>query len=235
LNIRSLNRIAAVFLTTCLALVSAGLLLSQASRASGQAYEAAAHRGASEMGSVLAAAPTETPAQTATPTPTATPAPTPTFSLYIPWIDDAGPPAMELLDAWVSDSEGVMRLAFLPGAPLRYVAQGHSYLPTPAQAHLLWQRTSPCGDTLVFSGTVTIPPGPWGHVYTSTAPTCSDIYTNTLKLSYTTNPDPNLDDLVRRQPAELHRRQQPARFRSLFDTKRRRDAALVGEKPLFGF
>ncbi len=95
-------------------------------------------------------------------------------------------PAVELVDAWTTDPAGTTQLAFLPGDALVHQVSGQTHVADPITATLQMTQAGLCGESLVFSDTLTLPPGSWQHSVPAPAPTCTGIYTTTTRLIYNT-------------------------------------------------
>ena len=103
--------------------------------------------------------------------------------LYLPLVAKNYPPVV-LTDWWVGNAEGFRRSAFLPAEQMRYIVVGENYTDTPLDVSLRWHRSGPCGDTDVFTGTLTVEPGLWVHSLEESAPDCLGTYTNTVQFAH---------------------------------------------------
>lgn len=108
------------------------------------------------------------------------------FYLYMPLMVDNGFPEVELLDAWTSDAQGKEQIAFQSGEDMQYWTSGTNDFLTTTDVNLQWHQESPCGETLIYSDTITLEPGDWQHGYTTSAPLCSGVFTPTVHLDYKT-------------------------------------------------
>jgi len=128
---------------------------------------------------------TETlPAPSSTPTITVTPTPHFTVFRYLPQVYSARPPDVELLDAWNSNPDGVVRQAFIPNAPLQYRTSGMVNLDESLEASLRWTESGPCSAGQIFSDTLDLASGEWEHHVGRFAPECTGIYSATAQLRY---------------------------------------------------
>ena len=111
-------------------------------------------------------------------------APSQPYDVYLPilyrW---ETPPMVTITTARTGDANGNERTLFLPGEPVRYTAGGRNNYPVSVTITLRWEQENPCGTNLVFSDTLTIPPGDWQHTTSSTIPSCPGIYTSTARVS----------------------------------------------------
>ncbi len=109
---------------------------------------------------------------------------TPAFSINLPLIYESGPPPVELLDAWTSNAEGKKLHAFLPGEILAYTSEGMNNLNQPIDANFELIQFGPSGETLIYSDTLTLDPGPWQQSFLSTTQIDTGVYTTTTRLTY---------------------------------------------------
>jgi len=104
--------------------------------------------------------------------------------VYMPLVIDLRVPELDLLDVWTSDSQGVDRSTFLPGVDMQFWVSGTNNFSTPTDVYLEWTQEVPCGESLVYSDTVTIDAEEWVHSYSSQAPDCGGLFTPTVKVTY---------------------------------------------------
>ncbi len=125
-----------------------------------------------------------TPTSTVTPTLTPTPTSTPKASIFLPLMRVFKTPPVELLDAWTSDSNGGKVQAFLPGAGMRYNAEGLNNLGEAALVGLRWDQSGACGATQIYSDTLSLPVGAWTFSHPFTAPACTGVFSSTATLRF---------------------------------------------------
>jgi photosystem II stability/assembly factor-like uncharacterized protein len=92
-------------------------------------------------------------------------------------------PMVTLTSASTGDANGNDQTLFLPGDSVRYTAGGRNNYPINVSVTLRWEQENPCGITMVFSQTLSLPPGDWQRTTTSTIPSCPGIYTSTARVS----------------------------------------------------
>ncbi len=89
----------------------------------------------------------------------------------------------QLTNARTLDADGNEKSAFLPGDTIRYVASGNNPYPIPISVSLRWYQPETCGETLVYSTTLSLAPGAWQHTNYGVAPSCSGFYTSTAEIT----------------------------------------------------
>jgi hypothetical protein len=117
-------------------------------------------------------------------------APTGPNDLYFPLVNRlALPPMVSLQQAYVANASGSPQAAFLPGSAFQYVAQGNNGFTFPINVTRRWTQDGPqsdpsaCGDGLLFSNPLNLPPGSWQDSIQSAAAGCEGIYTATVDVS----------------------------------------------------
>ena len=126
--------------------------------------------------------------------------------VFLPLVSqNALPPMVALQDAYLANDSGSPRAAFLPGSALRYIAGGSNDFTFPINVTRRWTQDGPlsgpgaCGDGLLFSNPLNLPPGAWQDSIQSTAASCYGIYnaavevtnsveTQSLGVQYAVNP-----------------------------------------------
>lgn len=104
--------------------------------------------------------------------------------IYIPMVIKLEQPHLELLDAWTSDSLGVVRTSYGNGDEMQYWVSGSNNFSQPTDVHLKWDLVGPCGESEIYDDIITIDPVEWQHVIPALSPECSGVYTSTVKLTY---------------------------------------------------
>jgi hypothetical protein len=61
---------------------------------------------------------------------------------------------------------------------------GTNNFSTPTDVYLEWTQEVPCGESLVYSDTVTIDADEWMYSYSTQAPDCGGLFTPTVKVTY---------------------------------------------------
>ncbi len=115
------------------------------------------------------------PTATTWPSPTATASPTVTQTVfqYFPLIENALTPALGLVDFYSHDETGTRRAAFQPSEPHTYLVEGVNNRTTPLTATLRFVQTSACGDSVLYSDTLSLPPGAWQQAVSSPGLACT--------------------------------------------------------------
>lgn len=159
------------------------MIFGMGNSADGVAWSAAFPQAGSESPTPsLTVTPPISPTQTATVT--LTPTATPKASIFLPLMRVFKTPEVELLNAWTSDSSGGKVQAFLPGAGMRYNAEGLNNLGEPVQVGLRWDQSGLCGATQIFSDTLSLPAGGWTFNQPFSAPACTGVFSSTVSLRY---------------------------------------------------
>lgn len=109
---------------------------------------------------------------------------TPTVQLYIPRLFGGGTPGVEIVDHGFSEQLGIDKFAFLPRTPFIIHTLLHNHYAITITVGLQISQTSLCGNTQIFSNTVTLPPGLTLHTVPSLAMDCSAVYTSTALLTH---------------------------------------------------
>ena len=104
--------------------------------------------------------------------------------LYLPLVIDLRVLELDLLEAWTSDYQAVAQGAFFPGGDMQFWVSGTNNFSTPTDVYLEWTQEGPCGESLVYSDTVTIDAEAWQHSYATQAPDCGGLFTPTVKVTY---------------------------------------------------
>lgn len=108
----------------------------------------------------------------------------PANNLYIPMVINHEQPYIELLDAWTSDSQGVIRISYGNGDEMQYWVSGSNNFSKPTDVNLKWELVGPCGEGEIFNESVTVDPGEWQHATLSISPDCTGVYTSTVQLTH---------------------------------------------------
>ena len=111
-----------------------------------------------------------------------------TYHNYIPLVINSTEylPKLEIIDAWVTDVYGVPQYNFQASEQFQYWASGSNNFTETKEVSLRWIQSGPCGESLVFSDTVSLDPGEWQHIYPSATPDCSGVFTPTIQITYET-------------------------------------------------
>lgn len=112
--------------------------------------------------------------------PTSTVTPT---ELYLPVIPVILPPAIELLDVWVEDSQENEQKAYRPGDAMDIRSVLFVSPLGPVTSTLTHATAGPCGAGQVFNGTLMLDPGLWEHGAPTQAQNCTGLFTITTVLS----------------------------------------------------
>jgi len=104
-------------------------------------------------------------------------------SIYLPLLVNQQPP-VELTDIWVGNAGGYERSAYRPGDEVRFIIVGENPLGAPTNVDLIWDQDGPCGETQIFTKTLTVESGIWVDSVAGTTPDCLGTYTNTVQLAY---------------------------------------------------
>jgi photosystem II stability/assembly factor-like uncharacterized protein len=115
------------------------------------------------------------------------PGPTGTLTstfLYMPFTSYVPPPAIELLDVWIDDSEGVRQQGFLPGDALVYNSFGLVNRNYPLTATVTLTAQGPCEAGLIYSNTLNLPSGGWIFPVPSQAQKCTGLFTTTTTIRH---------------------------------------------------
>jgi len=110
------------------------------------------------------------------------------FHNYIPLVINSTEyiPKLEIVDAWVTDVYGVPQNNFRASEQFQYWASGSNNFTEKTEVSLRWVQLGPCGESMVFSDTVSLDPGEWQYIYPSATPDCSGVFTPTIQISYET-------------------------------------------------
>jgi hypothetical protein len=92
-------------------------------------------------------------------------------------------PKPEFTDIWLEDGLGIRNTTYRPGETAEYWIRGFSDATKNIEVHYTWNQTGPCGSTLVYSDTITLPPGAWSFSHTGALPTCVGTYTNVAEIT----------------------------------------------------
>jgi len=84
--------------------------------------------------------------------------------------------------AWTGDAGG-LRDAYLAGESIRYVTNGVNLESNPGLIYLRWTHTDACGSSVIYTDTVSVNPGNWEHIFSSTVPDCQGVTTNTVEVT----------------------------------------------------
>ncbi|HBX68615.1 MAG TPA: hypothetical protein DEH25_04340, partial [Chloroflexi bacterium] len=104
------------------------------------------------------------------------------YLVYLPAVARNYPP-VNLTDIWVGNADGYQRSNFLPGEELRYIVVGENNTDALFDVDLSWNQIGPCGETQIFTGTLSLEPGLWVNSLQENAPDCLGTYTNTVLLT----------------------------------------------------
>jgi hypothetical protein len=116
--------------------------------------------------------------------PTSSPAPVTSstqFLLHFPNVVRHGlGPRVGLISAWVADQDGNPGEIYLLNEDAQYVAKFFNASDMSLKVSLRWTQAGPCGEFVVFDGSITLAPGEQQRAINGVIPNCPGIYTVTV-------------------------------------------------------
>jgi photosystem II stability/assembly factor-like uncharacterized protein len=119
----------------------------------------------------------------ATPSPTPTTGP-PKFKLHFPnMIRHFEGPRVSLQAAWLADQDGNPSEIFLLNENAQYHAQILNTSNKSLKVGMRWIQAGPCGEFIVFDGSITLAPGTHQRMVDGIVPDCPGLYSVTVELT----------------------------------------------------
>mgnify|MGYP001055941132 FL=1 len=103
------------------------------------------------------------------------------FNRYLPF-------PLALSGAWSTDDAAAPTTDFSGGEPIQYHASGSVSGGQPIQVDRAWSLNNYCGETLIYTDTVSLEPGSWTAAITQTAPACSGVTETTFQAAFDDRP-----------------------------------------------
>jgi photosystem II stability/assembly factor-like uncharacterized protein len=103
------------------------------------------------------------------------------FNRYLPF-------PLALTSAWTTDAAATPTAEFTGGEPIQYHASGAVSGDQPIQVDRAWTLNNYCGETLVYTDTVSLDPGDWTAAITQTLPACSGVSNYTFQATFDERP-----------------------------------------------
>lgn len=104
-----------------------------------------------------------------------------TFKGYLPF-------PLSLSSVWTADVLATPKTEFTGGEAMQYHGSGTNSGDAPIAVDRSWTLNNYCGETLIYTDTVSLDPGAWTTVITQTAPACSGLIDTTFQATYTDRP-----------------------------------------------
>jgi photosystem II stability/assembly factor-like uncharacterized protein len=109
----------------------------------------------------------------------------PSHQLYFPLIiKNEGASKTAVIAASVQDDFSQIQTIYQLGDPINYIATLNNPLTETVSAQLSWSLQGPCGTTEIYTNTLNLEPGVWGHTNRTYSPACAGVYTATARLFY---------------------------------------------------
>jgi hypothetical protein len=93
-----------------------------------------------------------------------------------------------LTSAWTADVSAIPATDFLGGETIQYHGSGVNRSDQGIDVEQSWLLNNYCGETQIYTDTVTLEPGDWTSVITQTVPACSGVNDYTFQATYDERP-----------------------------------------------
>jgi len=93
-----------------------------------------------------------------------------------------------LTSAWTADAAATPTADFTGGDEIQYYGSGTNSGDQALPVDLSWMLNNYCGETQIYTDTVTLQPGEWTEVITQTAPACSGVNDYSFQVTYDERP-----------------------------------------------
>ena len=104
-----------------------------------------------------------------------------TFKGYLPF-------PLSLKDAWTTDAAATPTANFTGGEAIQYHGSGINSSNQPISVDRSWTLNNYCGETQIYTDTVSLDPGDWTTAITQTAPACSGVTEYAFQATYDERP-----------------------------------------------